>query len=275
MKNVLKKFFIQQWFYNTSGFKDLITFAHSRNVFDKDTNRMLHGVVDISSIKVRDIMIHRAQMNVIPLNSTMQDVINIIEETKHSRYPVLGDNPNEIIGILLVKDLIGHHLTEKQNLSHKIGDALNHLIRPPMLTPEGKRIDNLLHEFQIKRTHMSMVVNEYGEISGLVTIEDIFEEIVGEIEDEHDADDEDNTVIKVISPNCYHVSGLTPIDSFNDFFSSNLSEEQFQTIAGIMTQQLGRIPKEDEIFNFDQFEVKVLSSDHRRLKKVEITIKHV
>ncbi|MDG2347936.1 MAG: CBS domain-containing protein, partial [Gammaproteobacteria bacterium] len=177
MKNILKKFFIQQWFYNTSGFKDLITFAHQRNVFDKDTNRMLHGVVDISSIKVRDIMIHRAHMNVIPINSTVQDVINIIKETKHSRYPVMGENSNDVLGILLVKDLIGHNLTDKQNLNSKIDDSINHLVRPSMLTPEGKRIDNLLHEFQIKRTHMSMVVNEYGEISGLVTIEDIFEEI--------------------------------------------------------------------------------------------------
>lgn len=274
MKNILKKFFIQQWFYNTTGFKDLIAFAHERNVFDKDTNRMLHGVVDISSIKVRDIMIHRAQMNVIPINSTIKDVINIIKETKHSRYPVMGENSNDVLGILLVKDLIGHNLTDKQNLNSKIDDTINHLIRPSMLTPEGKRIDNLLHEFQIKRTHMSMVVNEYGEISGLVTIEDIFEEIVGEIEDEHDADDEDNTVIKVMSPNCYHVSGLTPIDSFNDFFSTELSEEQFQTIAGIMTQQLGRIPQENETFKFEQFDIKVLSADKRRLKKVEITIKN-
>ncbi|MEE2769606.1 MAG: transporter associated domain-containing protein [Pseudomonadota bacterium] len=274
MKNVLKKFFIQQWFYNTSGFKDLISFAHSRNVFDKDTNRMLHGVVDISSIKVRDIMIHRAQMNVIPFNSKMKDVINIIKETNHSRYPVLGENSNDVLGILLVKDLIGHNFAEKQNHANKIHDSLNHLIRPPMLTPEGKRIDNLLHDFQVKRTHMSMVINEYGEISGLVTIEDIFEEIVGEIEDEHDADDEDNTVIKVISPNCYHVSGLTPIDSFNDFFSTKLSDEQFQTIAGIMTQRLGRIPKENECFDFNKFNVKVLSSDNRRLKKVEITLKN-
>jgi len=272
MKNILKKFFIQQWFYNTSGFKDLITFAHQRNVFDKDTNRMLHGVVDISSIKVRDIMIHRAQMNVIPINSTVQDVINIIKETKHSRYPVMGENSNDVLGILLVKDLIGHNLTNKQNLTSKIDDSINHLVRPSMLTPEGKRIDNLLHEFQIKRTHMSMVVNEYGEISGLVTIEDIFEEIVGEIEDEHDADDEDNTVIKVMSPNCYHVSGLTPIDSFNDFFSTAISEDQFQTIAGIMTQELGRIPQENETFKFNQFNIKVLSADKRRLKKVEIII---
>ena len=139
-------------------------------------------------------------------------MLKIIKETKHSRYPVIGENDNDIVGILLVKDLIGHQLSRKEHGKNTMIQSLNELLRPPMLTPEGKRIDNLLQEFQIKRTHMSIVVNEYGEISGLVTIEDIFEEIVGEIEDEHDADDEDNTVIKVISPNCYHVSGLTPID---------------------------------------------------------------
>ena len=197
MFNSFKKFLFDSGFAILKVFKELINYAHRCRVFDQDTHRMLNGVIDISSIKVRDIMIHRAQMNVISITSKLDDVLKIIKETKHSRYPVIGENDNDIVGILLVKDLIGHQLSRKEHGKNTMIQSLNELLRPPMLTPEGKRIDNLLQEFQIKRTHMSIVVNEYGEISGLVTIEDIFEEIVGEIEDEHDADDEDNTVIKV------------------------------------------------------------------------------
>lgn len=263
MKAFFKKLFIKQWFYHAKGFKELIEFGSDQKIFDHDTKRMLLGVMNITNLRVRDIMVPRAQMNVITLNSSVHEAIRIIMDTKHSRYPVLNEQNKDIVGILLAKDL----------LSHQTSDRFDQLLRPPMLTPEGKRVDSLLHEFQIKRTHMSIVLNEYGEVSGLVTIEDIFEEIFGEIDDEHDADDHEETAIVVKTPNCYHVSGVTPIDAFNDFFSTRYPEDEFFTIAGLITQRLGRIPKTNEVFIFDKFSIKVLASDQRRLKKMEFTIK--
>lgn len=259
MKEFFKKLFIKQWFYHAKGFKELIEFGSEQKIFDLETKRMLLGVMNITNLRVRDIMIPRAEMNAISLNASIHEAIEIIKDTKHSRYPILGEQSKDVVGILLAKDL----------LCHKENNHFNDLLRPPMLTPEGKRVDSLLHEFQIKRTHMSIVLNEYGEVSGLVTIEDIFEEIFGEIDDEHDADDHEETAIIVKTPNCYHVSGATPVDAFNDFFSTRYPEDEFFTIAGLITQRLGRIPKTNEVFSFDQFKVKVLTADQRRLKKME------
>ena len=237
--------------------------AEEKHIINSNTNKMVKGVLNISNLKVRDIMISRANMKVIEENESFSGMIRIINDTRHSRYPVISENKDHVVGILLTKDLIGSDKKTK----------LSDVMRPAMLTPEGRRIDNLLHDFQERRSHMSIVVNEYGEVSGLITIENIFEEIFGEIDDEHDAEYEKNaTVISVQSPGCYIVSGLTPIGAVNEFFGVDYSDEYLDTFAGLITQKLGRIPETDERFNFDQFKIKIISADSRRIKKIEVSL---
>jgi len=267
MMNWLKNITFFKW--NKKSIKSLqdllyvIAQAETKRITSSNISRILKGVIAISNLKVRDVMISRANMKVIDEDETYDSILSIIKDSRHSRYPVISKNKDHILGILLTKDLIGC------NKKVKIQD----IMRPAMLTPEGKRIDNLLHDFQERRNHMSIVVNEYGEVSGLITLENIFEEIFGEIDDEHDAEyDKSATVIKVLSPGCYIVSGLTPIDAFNEFFSVEYSNEYLDTFSGLLTQRLGRIPEVDESFNFDQFKVKILSADSRRIKKVEVSI---
>lgn len=237
--------------------------AKHYDILDADALRMIEGVIQVSEQCVDDIMIPRSQMTIIEHDTPFKDIIETVTESHHSRFPVIAENRDEIIGILLAKDLLQYK--EETNPFN-----IKTCIRPVVFVPESKRLDVLLREFRLNRNHMAVVVDEYGSISGLVTIEDILEEIVGEIEDETDSvDSEDN--IQKISKTQYNISALTTIEDFNAYFNTNMSDEEFDTIGGLVIQQFTRLPKKGESIRFDGFEFKVIKADKRRIHLFRLT----
>ncbi|HBN88287.1 MAG TPA: magnesium/cobalt efflux protein, partial [Rheinheimera sp.] len=196
-----------------SDLQDIISEAQARSLIDSDTKSMLQGVLEVSNMRARDIMVPRSQMATIDIDDTVADMLPILMENNHSRYPVVNEDKDHIEGILLVKDLLQFALDPNVTDWH-----LRDLLRPAVIIPESKRVDALLKEFRQKRYHMAIVVDEYGGVSGLVTIEDILEQIVGEIEDEHD--DEEENDIKKMASRVFQVSALTPLDEFNETFNT-------------------------------------------------------
>jgi magnesium and cobalt transporter len=253
----------------------IVEAASEDDVIDEDAQRMIAGALEVSAMHTSDIMIPRTQMNVLKADDTLQENIKKIIDTKHSRYPVVGENIDEILGILLVKDLLA--LLFKENSFDLITNSessqkfIINLLRPPVLVPESKRLNVLLKQFREDRNHMALVIDEYGILAGLVTIEDVLEEIVGEIEDEHDA--QEISQIRKISENNYMVQALTPIDEFNNYFNSDFSQEEFDTIGGIITHEFGRLPKRNEKINKGNFSFHITHSDNRRLHSVRVTLK--
>lgn len=245
---------------------ELLHDAQEREVLDKETLRMIEGVMTVSEVQVRDIMVARSKMVFVEYNSVPDVFLPVIIESAHSRFPVIGENRDEVMGILLAKDLLRFNLHDpKQPFDFKA------ILRPAMFVPESKRLDALLRDFRLNYTHMAIVVDEYGGISGLVTIEDILEEIVGNIEDEYDTEEEDEN-IKEISENTYVIKAMTPIEEFNEQFAAEFSDDEFDTIGGLVTSQLGHLPKVDEQINLGSFEFKVLSADSRRLKVLQVKV---
>tara|TARA_R100001039_G_scaffold31574_1_gene24196 strand:- start:877 stop:1575 length:699 start_codon:yes stop_codon:yes gene_type:complete len=217
-------------------------------------------------MQVREIMIPRSQMVSIKASSDPRDFLPTIIDCAHSRFPVLGDDPDEVIGILLAKDLLPLILDPARMDRFAIKDH----IRSAMVVPESKRLDSLLREFRISRNHMAIVVNEYGGVAGLVTIEDVLEQIVGEIEDEHDVEEEDY-LIKDLDDQEYTVKALTPIDDFNEHFHCQFSDEEFDTIGGLVMQKFGRLPGRDESVELDGYLFTVLSADGRTIRLLRVT----
>lgn len=240
--------------------------AEKTNLLDREALRIIEGALEVSDLQVREIMIPRPQMVVVDAELSPREFLPEMIASAHSRFPVIGESPDEVIGILLAKDLLPYFL------SGGIDDfnIRNHL-RPAIFVPESKRLNILLNEFRANRNHMAVVVDEYGGIAGLVTIEDVLEQIVGEIEDEYD-DDEDDNPIKQIDTNCFLVKALTPIEDFNARFGSNFSDDDFDTIGGIVTQGFGRLPARDEAVDINGFNFKVLNSDNRRIRLIQVTI---
>lgn len=238
--------------------------AADAGVLDNDALTIIEGAMQVSEMKVRDAMIPRAQMTMVQVNQPPEAFLPLIIETAHSRFPVCGENPDEVIGILLAKDLLSYLLNQSLD-SFRMEDC----IRPAVFIPEGKRLNVLLKEFRATRNHMAIVVDEYGGVSGLITIEDVLEQIVGEIEDEHD-EDEDEGNIKALDDNGYLVKALTPIDDFNDYFDADFSDEEFDTIGGIVTQRFGRLPQKGESVCIDHFTFTVLSADNRRIRMLQV-----
>jgi len=214
-------------------------------------------------MQARDIMIPRAQMMVIKAESTLEEILPQIIRTAHSRYPVIGDSPDDVLGILLAKDLLPQILSQ-DNVDFTIED----LLRPTMVVPESKRLNVLLREFRENRNHMAIVIDEYGGVAGLVTIEDVLEEIVGEIEDETDA--EADRFIRMISNEDFFVKALTPIEEFNAYFNCSFSDEEFDTIGGLVIQALGHMPTRNEVATIDQFEFKVINADQRKIHSLRM-----
>lgn len=252
----------------------IVEAASEDEVIDKDAQRMISGALEVSAMHTGDIMIPRTQMNVLKADDTLHDNIKKIIETKHSRYPVVGENIDEILGILLVKDLLalifkGDSQDLKTN-SESSQKYIIDLLRPPVLVPESKRLNVLLKQFREDRNHMALVIDEYGILAGLVTIEDVLEEIVGEIEDEHDA--QEISQIRKISENNFMVQALTPIDDFNDYFNSNLSQDEFDTIGGIIIHEFGRLPKRNEKIQKEEFSFHITHADNRRLHSIRVTL---
>ncbi|ASK33118.1 magnesium/cobalt efflux protein (plasmid) [Alcanivorax sp. N3-2A] len=245
---------------------ELMRSMRDSDVIDGDTLGIIEGAVGVSEMQVREILIPRSQMVSIRASSDPRDFLPTIIECAHSRFPVLGDDPDEVIGILLAKDLLPLILEPARMERFAIKDH----VRSAMVVPESKRLDSLLREFRITKNHMALVVNEYGGIAGLVTIEDVLEQIVGEIEDEHDIEDDDY-LIKDLESGDYTVKALTPIDEFNEHFKTEFSDEEFDTIGGLVMQKFGRLPDRDESVLLGRFQFTVLSADGRTIRLLRVT----
>ncbi len=243
----------------------LLRNAQKRLLLDNDALSMIEGVLEVAEMQVRDIMVPRTQVTFVKQDTPPEEFLPTIIETAHSRFPVIGDNRDEVIGILLAKDLLGY-FSSKEPSAFNIRDML----RPAVFVPESKRLNVLLKEFRASRNHMAIVVDEYGGIAGLVTIEDVLEQIVGDIEDEHDI--EDDMYIVKHSEKRYTVKALTPIEDFNEYFASHFSDDDFDTIGGLLTNQFGRMPKRGETTRIDRFQFKVLRADSRRVYLFQMTL---
>ncbi|WP_213995705.1 transporter associated domain-containing protein [Arsukibacterium sp.] len=246
-----------------SDLEDIISEAASRELIDSDTKSMLQGVLDVSKMRARDIMVPRSQMATIDIEQPVSAFLPILLENNHSRYPVVNEDKDHVEGILLVKDLLQYALDPNQTDWH-----IREFLRPAVIIPESKRVDALLKEFRQKRYHMAIVVDEYGGVSGLVTIEDILEQIVGEIEDEHD-DEEDNDIKKMAS-RVFQVSALTPLDEFNESFNTDFDEEDADTIGGIVLHAFGHMPERGESIQLGDLTFKVSKANSRRLLQLQV-----
>lgn len=261
---------ITQFFSGEPGNRDdlleLIRSLRERDILDIDTLGIIEGALQVSSMQVRDIMVPRAQMIPIRANAHPRDFLPVIIECAHSRFPVLGDDPDEVIGVLLAKDLLPLVLDPSRMERFNIKDH----IRQAFIIPESKRLDSLLRDFRISRNHMAIVVNEYGGVAGLVTIEDVLEQIVGEIEDETDVEDDDY-LIKELDNDEYTVKALIPIEDFNEHFGCTLSDEEFDTIGGLVMQKFGRLPERNEQVTIGDFQFTVLNADARTIRLLRVT----
>ena len=242
----------------------LLRDAEHRHLLDKDALSMIEAVLQVSSIRVEDIMIPRSHMVSIPHDASLDEILDIVIESKHSRFPVTGETRDEIDGILLAKDLLNILIqTDKKEFN------IQDILRPTVIVPESKRIDVLLKEFRTKRNHMAIIVDEYGGVSGLVTIEDVLEQIVGDIEDEHDL--AEDIFIKKIALNSYSIKALTPIELFNEELGSGFSDNEFDTIGGLVMQAFGHLPKSGESIDIENFMFKVVHADNRRIHLLQVT----
>ncbi len=238
--------------------------AQARDLIDPEALGMLEGVLNVSDMQVRDIMVPRAQMEVVRRDATLEEIVPDVVASAHSRIPVILDSRDEVVGILLAKDLL-------RFFPNGSGEAfdMQEILRPAVFVPESKRLNVLLKEFRLSRNHMAIVVDEYGGVAGLVTIEDVLEQIVGEIEDEHDVEDY-LTQIMQHPGDRYTIKALTPMEEFNAFFRTGYSEEDFDTIGGLLLSRFGHVPRRGEHVTFDGMEFRVLRADNRRLHLVEM-----
>ena len=249
--------------------------AQERGVLDQGALSMIEGVLEMHELRARDIMIPRGQMAVLEQDTPFDDVLRQVLDSGHSRYPVIGEDRDEVIGILLAKDLLHAIPFGRESAADAAEeeasppfDITPHL-RPALFVPESKRVEALLSELRASRNHMALVIDEYGGVAGLVTIEDILEQIVGEIDDEHDV--EEDVMIRAAGSDRYIVHALTPIDEFNEEVGAGLSDEHFDTIGGLVTHALGHLPQRDEVIELDGFEFKVVNADRRRLHRLRVT----
>jgi magnesium and cobalt transporter len=249
-----------------AGREEILSFlaeCRSRGLLHSDELAMLQGVLDVSETHVREIMIPRSRMVVLRQDDSTEELLQAIVESGHSRFPVIGADRDEVVGILLAKDVLKHYV--KTDVEFRIDD----LLRPAVFIPESKRLNTLLKEFREGHQHMAVVVDEYGGVSGLATIEDVLEQIVGEIDDEHDP--EDVEPIQALEAGRFSVLAQTRIDAFNDYFDCSLEDEEYETVGGLILQQLGRLPRRGERLEFEGFSFKVTRGDRRRIHAVEVT----
>lgn len=239
--------------------------AQQRELFDSDALAMIEGVLQVSEMQVRDIMIPRSQMVVVDRDVPLEQFLPSVVESAHSRFPVIGDSKDEIVGILLAKDLLNYFING--NREHfNIRDVL----RPVVFIPESKRLNVLLKEFRASRNHMAIVVDEYGGVAGLVTIEDVLEQIVGEIIDEVDVVEEG--FIKKHSDTRFIIKALMPIEDFNEYFQHQFRDDEFDTLAGLLMNKFGHLPKRGESIVIDRFNFEILHADNRRIHLIEATL---
>lgn len=242
---------------------ELLHGAYENSLMDSDSLAMIEGVLQVSEMQVRDIMIPRSQMDVIDITHPPETFIPHVIKTAHSRFPVIEDNKNDVIGILLAKDLLRYYAGE----DFEVRDML----RPAIFIPEAKRLNVLLKEFRSSRNHIAIVVDEYGGIAGMVTIEDVLEQIVGDIEDEYDYDEDEDNIIQSADGQ-FRVKALTEIADFNEIVGTDFSDEEFSTIGGLVVNKFGHLPKRNDEISFDGLHIKVLRADSRRLHSISVEI---
>ncbi len=242
--------------------------AEQRHLFDADALEMIEGVLEVSDMEAREIMVPRSQMVVIEVDHTPETILPLILESGHSRFPVVGKNRDEILGLLHAKDLLNYFASQTKANQIKEFD-LRKFLRKPVFVPESKRLDMLLKEFRQRHIHIAIVVDEYGGAAGLITMEDILECIVGEIEDEFDKE-EDSDIIEQ-EGGSYLVNALIPIGDFNEYFDTDFSTDEFTTIAGLLTQGFGHLPTVGESITLDDFNFEVLHADNRRISQLRVT----
>ena len=255
------KQFLQVEPQNQEELVSLLRDAQIRSLISSETLAMIEGAILFSKMRVRDIMLPKNQMVCINHEDEYHDIIKIVSRTGHSRFPVTGENPDEIIGVLHAKDLLRY---QGENL--EAFDLLD-ICRQATFVPESRPLDSLLSEFRSNKNHMAIVVDEYGEISGFVTIEDIIEQIIGDIEDEFDIDEE--AYIKTHDDHCYIIKAHTPIEEFNEQLHAEFSDETYDTVGGIVMNKFGYLPKRGESITIDNFEFKIINADARRIKLLE------
>ena len=244
---------------------ELLHSSHDRNLLDSDALAMIEGVLQVSELQARDIMVPRSQMDVIDINESPEKFVPLVIQTAHSRFPVTSGNKDDIVGILLAKDLLRYYAGEEEF-------DVREMLRPAVFIPESKPLNVLLKEFRKNRNHIAIVVDEYGGVAGLVTIEDVLEQIVGEIEDEYDFDEaEDNIILDKNGQ--YRVKAVTEIEDFNEKFGTTFSDDEFDTIGGIVLKRFGRVPKRGEQAVIEGLTFKVLRADSRRVYLLEVTPK--
>ncbi len=239
--------------------------AQKEGVIDMDALAMIEGVFQVAEMRVRDIMIPRSQMVIVQEDMGVDDMLPIVANSGHSRFPVIDESLDEIVGILLAKDL--SHYSDEQSRKDFV---LKDILRTAVFVPESKRLNVLLKDFRTSRNHMAIVIDEYSGVAGLVTIEDVLEQIVGEIDDEHDAADITN--IRRHGYRRYTVRGATPITEFNQFFGARFSNDKFDTIAGLVTKELGHLPERGEEVELGKYMFKIISSSSRRINNLQVTV---
>jgi len=244
---------------------EILRDSQEKHLLDADALNMMEGVMHVAEMRVRDIMIPRSQMVVVPRDAELESIFPLVIEFAHSRFPVIEEDRSKIVGILLAKDLLGHVLRDRTL-------KVEAIMRPPYVVPESKRLNVLLKEFRTERNHMAIVVDEYGNAAGLVTIEDVLEQIVGKIEDEHDEDENQEYIIQR-NEHEFVINALTPIEEFNAYFSADLEDDDCDTLGGLIVQRLEHFPKKGEKLEMDNFSFEVLRADNRRVHLLKLKLK--
>ncbi|EAV46916.1 hypothetical protein MB2181_02545 [Methylophilales bacterium HTCC2181] len=242
---------------------DILKQAFDKHMLDADSLMMLEGVLNVSEMQVRDIMIPRSQMDFIDISKKPEEFIPFVIETAHSRFPVIEGSMNDVIGILLAKDLLNYHDGQDFELRDKL--------RLAIFVPESKRLNVLLKDFKKNRNHIAIVVDEYGGVSGMVTIEDVLEQIVGDIEDEYDYDETEDNIIEEKSGK-FRIKAATEIEDFNAFFATEYMDEEFTTVGGLITNKFGYLPEKDEKITFDGFDITILRADSRQIHTLMVYV---
>ena len=243
---------------------EVLTEAHHNKLLDIDALNMMKGALKVSELQVRQVMVPRAQMVVIPKTAALETILPVIVESGHSRFPVVGEDKDELEGILLAKDILKSFVKEEEQFD------LGQFIRPAVVIPESKQVNILLNEFRTSRNHMAIIIDEYGGVAGLITIEDILEEIVGEIDDEYD-DHEDPYVLKV-KEGLYRINALTTIADFNEQFAYHFDDSEYDTLGGLVAAYAGRLPETGEQIQVEELLFKVSKADKRRIEFLEVEL---
>jgi len=244
---------------------EVIRHASERHILDAEALSIIEGTLNVSQMQARDIMIPRSQVVMVSRDASAEETLKLVCEQAHSRFPVIDDDRDDVIGILLAKDLLSAVVS-----ADKFEFNLREIMRPVVFIPESKRLNVLLREFRARRNHMAIVVDEYGGVAGMVTIENVLEQIVGEIEDEHDVDD-DAAILKHDN-DTFTIKALTSVEDFNEYFSCEWDDDEFDTVGGFVMSQFGRLPKRDEQVTIERFEFTVKRADNRRIHLLELSI---